>query len=162
MGKIKKSKLSWNPSGSDSNVDYRLYWSDATPVNYNSNFIKLGNVTEVDLPDILDDYEISGESIFLGISAVDKWGNESDIVTLSAPYKLSAPAAPVDLALNPLNYFKITAPKKNAEQDIDIQKQAAEKTDQDVQPNNQRPASKFITTEGKIVDDFTIRKSFEF
>lgn len=164
MGRIKKCKLSWKPSESDVIVDYRLYWSNETPVNYNANFIKLGNITEVNLPDILLAHASSGESIYLGISAVDKGGNESDIILLPEPYKLSVPAAPVDLALTALDEFKITAPReKTGIQDTEMQKQATEKRDQEIQPNDRRPASKFITTEGKIVDDFDtrLRKTFE-
>ncbi len=153
MGKIKKCKLSWKPSDSGPNVEYRLYWSNVTPVGYDSNFIELGNITEVDLPDILKAHESLGGSIYIGISAVDKWENESDIITLSEPYKFSAPAAPADLALIPLNYYKITAPMEKAEnQNTDIQKQVTEKTDREIQSNDQRPTPKHITTEGKIVD----------
>lgn len=164
MSKIKQSKLSWKPSESDPNADYKLYWANATPVSYNSKFIKLGNITEVGLPDILYDNEISGESIYLGISAVDEKGNESDIITLSEPYKLSAPAAPVEIELTALDDFKITTPRENAEnQDVDTQKQATEKADEETHSNGRRSASKFVTTEGKIVDGFnyTLRKKFE-
>ncbi len=165
MGKIKKCKLSWKPPESDPDVDYRLYWSNVSSLSYNSNFIRLGNITEVDLPDILEAHASWGESIYLGISAVDKWGNESDIITLSEPYKLSAPEAPMDFELTPLNYYKITDPRKKAEKEdtdlqkegADLQKQASEKTDQEIQTNNRRPASKFVTKEGKIVDGFDNR-----
>jgi len=165
VSKIKQSKLSWKPSESNPNADYKLYWSNATPVSYNSKFIRLGNITEVGLPDILDDNEISGESIYLGISAVDARGNESDIITLSEPYKLSAPTAPVDLKLTTLNFYKITNEmKRTNNQDTEKQKQVSEKTDQEVRLNYRSPAAKFVTTEGKIVDAFdnAIRKTFEF
>ncbi len=147
MGKIKKCKLSWKPSESDPNVDYRLYWSNLPPVSYDSNFIMLGNTTEVDLPDILLSHESSGELVYLGISVMDKWGNESDIITLSEPFKLSAPSAPVDLALTTLDDFIITAPREKAEiQDTDTQKQANGKTEQEIQSNDWHPASKPITS----------------
>lgn len=156
MGRIKKCKLSWKPSESTLNVDdlyvdYRLYWSNVNPVSYNSNFIKLGNITEVDLPDILIVHESSGELVYLGISAVDKWGNESDIITLSEPYKLSAPAAPVDLTLTTFDDFIFTGQREKTEnQDTEIQKQATEKTEQEIQSNDWHPASKPITD---VLDD---------
>jgi len=166
VGKIRNYKLTWKPSESDLdidnfNVNYRLYWSNLPPVTYNSNFVMLGNVTEVDLPDTLGTHESSGGLIYIGISAVDQWGNESDIITLPEPFKLTAPAAPVDLKLNTLNYFKITAPRGKAEnQDTDRRKRPAEKTDQEIQPNVRRPVGKFIPTEGKIIDAFC--KTFEY
>jgi hypothetical protein len=42
--------------------------------------------------------------------------------------------------------------EKTENQDTDIQKQTTEKTDQEIESNDRRPASKFITTEGRIVD----------
>ena len=164
MGRIKKCKLSWKPSESDLAVDYRLYWSNETPLGYNSNFIILGNITEVNLPDILADHESSGKSIYLGISAVDKEGNESDIITLREPYKLSAPTAPADLSLTSLDDVEMTDPREKAEnKKADIQKQVIEKADQESQANDRRPVSTFITTEGKIIDDFDtrLRKTFK-
>lgn len=141
MGKIKKSKLSWNSSESTLNLDdlyvgYRLYWSNVAQVSYNSNFIELGNITEVDLTDFFAAHELSGGLIYFGVSAVDRWGNESDITSLSEPYKLSPPAAPVDITLTILDDYNITVPVENPEnQDTDIQKQATEKTDQKKEPN---------------------------
>jgi len=160
LGRIKKCKLSWKPSESNLNVDYKLYWSNATPVSYDSNCIKLGSTTEVYLPDILVTHESLGESIYLGISAVDEWGNESDIITLPEPYKLSAPAAPMDLSLTALNDFKFTVPREKAEnQDSGKYKQAAYHKEQDFQSKDRRPAIKSITTEGKIVD--AIKRSLD-
>ena len=164
MGKIRKCKLSWKPSESNCVVGYRMYWSNEGPVTYSSNYIKLGNITEINLPDMFLGIAPSGESIYLGISAVDKMGNESDMIILPEPYYLSVPPAPMDLVLSTLDDFKITEPKEKAEnQDQDRPKPAAQQTDQMTRPDPPRPAAKSITTEGRIVDDFgyRVRKALE-
>ena len=99
MARIKKFKLSWKPSEADLLAGYKLYWSPNGPVDYSSNFIELSKINEVDMPDILVGTALSGESIYLGISAVNGMGNESDIITLSEPYNFSVPPAPEDFAL---------------------------------------------------------------
>lgn len=158
MGKIRKCKLSWKPSESDLMVGYKLYWSNGNQVNYGSNFIKLGNKNEVNLPDVLIGIVPPGETIFLGISAVDKMGNESDIISLSEPYKFSAPPEPADLALATLDDFNITEPKQEAEnQPQAIQTRNTQQSDKESQLNALRPAKKFVTTEGRIVDGFGMK-----
>lgn len=158
MGRIRKCKLSWKPSESRLVAGYRLYWSNETPVNYNANFIELGNVTEVNLPDILMSVAPSEQSVYLGISAVDEAQNESDLILLPEAYYLSVPPAPVDLVLTSLDDFKITKPKTEPENQVhDRQKSDTPPTEQEIQSNPSRPVTKHVTTEGKIVDDFTLR-----
>jgi len=164
MGRINKCKLRWKPSKSDRNVSYRLYWSNAAPVGYKSNFIKLGKVTEVDLPDILIGHGSLGNLIYLGISAVDRWGNESNIKRVSEPYRLSPPVGPVAFAFDSLNYPNDTAPMENRNtRETELQRQAFEKTVQKFQSIRLRPPLKFVTAEGKIVDGFadSFRKTAE-
>lgn len=122
MAKIRKCKLSWNISDSDHIVGYKLYWSTDKTVSYDSNFIDLGNVREVNIPDILDYVPSIGESIFFGIAAVDTNGNESDITTLAEAYKPIAPSAPIDFALDVRDDFDIIEtiqePADQSESDI--------------------------------------------
>jgi len=158
MGRIRKCKLSWKPSESRLVAGYRLYWSNETPVSYNSNFIEIGNVNEVNLPDILMGVAPSGESIYLGISAVDEAKNESDLIFLPESYHLSVPPAPVDLVLTTFDDFKVTKPKIKPEDQVqDRQKSDTPQTEQEIKSNPLRPVTKHVTTEGKIVDDFSIR-----
>ena len=164
MGRIRKHKLSWKPSGSCPVVGYRLYWSNETPVSYDSNFIKLGNIIEVNLPDILLGVAPSEGSFNLGISALDEAGNESDIIFLPESYHLSVPSAPVDLVLTTLDDFKITEPKIKAENQVqDKQKPNSQQTDQEIRLNSFRTGIKSMTTEGKNVDDinYWVRKALE-
>ncbi len=105
MARIRRTKLSWKPSGSELVVSYRLYWSKGQAVSYDANFFELGNVNEVYLPDVLKHIPKYGVSIFLGISAVDQYGNESDITPLNAPYRPIVPAAPKQLLLTDQDAF---------------------------------------------------------
>ena len=155
MGRMRKHKLSWKPSESKRVIGYRLYWSKGTPVNYTSNFVELGNVNEINLPDILSGGVPLGESIHLGISALDESGNESDITLLPEPYQLSMPAAPQGLALTTLDDFGISEMDEKVENpDPEKQKPNPQQADPLTRQESRRPETKFVTTKGSIVDDF--------
>ena len=112
MAKVRRYRLSWKPPGSNLVIGYRLYWSKGESVNYDSNFIELGNVTEVYLPDVLNfdpRYEICA---MLGITALESHGNESDMVILPAPCQITAPSAPKRLLLVTLDEFTVVGPDK--------------------------------------------------
>jgi len=103
MAKIRKRKLSWKLLDSEQVVGYKLYWSKGNEVSYDSSFLELGKVNEVYLPDVLKHIPHYGEPIMLGITTVDKYGNESDITTLAEPYQLIVPPAPVELLLTTMD-----------------------------------------------------------
>jgi hypothetical protein len=94
MAKIKRRRLKWVASNSSQVVGYKLYWSENSELNYDSQWVMLGNVTEI--------------VIEFGVTAVDELGNESDMVTLTAPYQFNVPKAPDDLYLQKLEDFYIT------------------------------------------------------
>ena len=104
MAKIRKCKLSWEVSASDNVIGYKLYWSKAADVSYDSKYIKVGNVTEIALP---DDVTLSDGPVMFGVTAIDKDGNESDMTTMVEPYLLHIPKAPADLSLKPLDEYKL-------------------------------------------------------
>ena len=104
MAKIRKCKLSWEASTSEHVIGYKLYWSKGTEVGYDSKYLKLGNVTEIALP---DDVTLSGGPVMFGVTAIDRDGNESDMVTLGEPYQLQVPEAPLDLSIMPSDEFKL-------------------------------------------------------
>ena len=79
MARIRKIKISWRPSRSDSLSGYILYWSKNKPLDYSSPSVHLGNVTEVVLPDALGTDKIDASPLRFGLTAVDKNENESDI-----------------------------------------------------------------------------------
>jgi hypothetical protein len=68
----------------------------------------LGNVTEIVLPDEVKSFKPNGGPVEFGVTAVDELGNESDMVTLKAPYQFNIPKAPDDLYLQKLEDFSIT------------------------------------------------------
>jgi hypothetical protein len=107
MAKIRRFKLSWKPSASDQIVGYKLYWSKDDSINYDSNFIELGNVCEATIPDVIKYPPPQNVTLRLGISAVDIAGSESDIATLTDNYQVTVPKAPSDLSLKTLDDFAV-------------------------------------------------------
>jgi hypothetical protein len=108
MAKIKRRRLKWVASNSSQVVGYKLYWSENGDLNYDSQWVMLGNVTEIVLPDDVKSFTPNGGPIEFGITAVDELGNESDMVTLMAPYQFNVPKAPDDLYLQKLEDFYVT------------------------------------------------------
>ena len=108
MAKIKRRRLKWVASDSSQVVGYKLYWSENGELNYDSQGVMLGNVTEIVLPDDVKSFKPNGGPIVFGITAVDELGNESDMVTLTAPYQFNVPKAPDDLYLQKLEDFYVT------------------------------------------------------
>ena len=108
MAKIKRRRLKWIASNSSQVVGYKLYWSENGEVNYDSQGVMLGNITEIVLPDDVKSFSPNGGPIEFGVTAVDELGNESDMVTLTAPYQFNVPKAPDDLYLQKLEDFYIT------------------------------------------------------
>lgn len=101
MAKIKKRKLRWEASISPQVVGYKLYWAVDDAVHYGSESIVVGNVTELVLPDDILDFRPSDGPVTFAIAALDEVGNESDLITLTAPYQFSAPQAPEDFWMEP-------------------------------------------------------------
>lgn|GEM_PF-1929774 len=98
MAKIKKRKLKWTASESAQVVGYKLYWAEGGEhVGYDSPCAKMGNVTEVVLPDDVAAFAPESSPVEFGIAAVDELGNESDLITVSAPYQFNVPHAPDEL-----------------------------------------------------------------
>ena len=116
MAKIKRRKLKWIASDSSQVVGYKLYWSEDGAVNYDSNCAVLGNVTEIVLPDDVNSFTPNGGPIEFAITALDELGNESDMITLRAPYQFNVPKAPEDLYIQKLDDFFINR-QPNAEDD---------------------------------------------
>lgn len=97
MAKIKKRKICWEASTSPQVIGYKLYWAVGNAVNYDCESISVGNVTELVFPDEVASFAPCDGSVEFAVAAVDELGNESDLITLSAPYQFSVPQAPKDL-----------------------------------------------------------------
>lgn len=158
MAKIRKCKLSWEASDSDHVIGYKLYWSKTMDVSYDSKYIKIGNVTEIALP---DDVTLSEGPVMFGVTAVDKDGNESDMTTIGEPYQLQIPKAPTGLSLKPLDEYKLVGvPKREPNELRNV-------TDISPEPNDSEdPLAQAIETNGysppakmKYYDDVGYRKT---
>ena len=99
MARVRKRKVSWNPSNASGVTGYKLYWAVGKEVNYDCDFAELGDVTEIILPDGVPSFPIVAGDMELGVVAVDHIGNESDMTKLSAPFDFTAPEAPTGLAV---------------------------------------------------------------
>ena len=108
MAKIKRRRLKWVASSSPQVVGYKLYWSQDGDLNYDSQWLMLGNVTEIVLPDDVKSFKPNGGAVEFGITAVDELGNESDMITLKEPYQFNIPKEPDELYLQKLEDFSIT------------------------------------------------------
>lgn len=149
MAKLKKRKLCWKASDSQQVVGYRLYWQEGGKVGYESPSTALGNVTEIILPDDVDGFLPKGDPIEFGIAAVDELGNESDLVTLQAPYQFKTPSAPEELWIEPLNEFHT----KGAEAEVD---RAGESKAQLVENGDAKVANEASTSPGAVKDETTL------
>lgn len=141
MAKIKKRKLSWTPSSSSQVVGYKIYWAESEALDYNSSCEMLGNVTEIILPDGVASFNPEGGPVTIGITAVDELGNESDMITLAAPYQFNVPKAPDELYLNTMDDYCISnvEPNESGEPDeeeaIEPLKSVAEPEESSVRDN---------------------------
>ena len=119
MAKIKRRKLKWIASDSSQVVGYKLYWSENGAVHYDSQCAMLGNITEIILPDDVNSFTPNGDPIEFGVTALDELGNESDMITLKAPYQFNVPKAPEDLYMQKLDDFCITRRPNDEDDRVD-------------------------------------------
>ena len=121
MAKMKKRKLCWKASDSFQVVGYKLYWSEGGIPDYDSNCEMLGNVSEIILPDDVASFEPKSGPITFGITAIDELGNESDMVTMAAPYQFNVPKAPDNLHMQTLNnYYTSNAQQGESTDDKEV------------------------------------------
>jgi len=83
VSKTKKKRIRWSRSPSLNVVGYRLYWAVLGEVSYDSEFIEIGDRTEVILPDQVPPLQHVCGEVALGIAALTRNGNESDMVRFS-------------------------------------------------------------------------------
>jgi len=97
VGRVRKKRIRWEPSGAGEITGYKLYWSKDAPVDYSSPSAYLGNVTEVILPDGVPSFPgITGE-VNLGITAIDSAGNESAMIGITTRLNFTIPEAPTKI-----------------------------------------------------------------
>jgi len=97
VSKIKRKRIRWNRSSSPNVVGYRLYWEVVGELSYDSEFIEIGDRTEVILPDQVPLlHHVHGE-VALGITALNRDGNESDMVRFSVHFDSPVQGVPAGL-----------------------------------------------------------------
>jgi hypothetical protein len=94
VGRIRKKRIRWEPSGAKETTGYKLYWSKDEPVNFGSASAYLGNVTEVILPDGVPSFPLVAGEVNLGITAIDSAGNESAMIEITARLNFMIPEPP--------------------------------------------------------------------
>ena len=94
VGRIRKKRIRWEPSGAGGVTGYKLYWSKDAPLNYGSQSAYLGNVTEVVLPDGVPEFPAITGEVNLGITSVDAAGNESAMIEITTRLNFTIPEAP--------------------------------------------------------------------
>jgi hypothetical protein len=98
-GKARRKIVSWKPSTNTDVSGYRLYWAMGKQVNYDSQYIELGNITDVTLPDDIPSLVQQAGDIQVGVTAISQAGNESDMTVLSAFIDFRLPEAPQNLEI---------------------------------------------------------------
>jgi hypothetical protein len=93
-GKIKSKRIRWHRSSSAEVIKYRLYWSLDGEVGYDSQYVEFGNVSEARLPEGIPSFPLITGVLRLGITALSKAGNESDMAKVSASVDFAVPDAP--------------------------------------------------------------------
>jgi len=98
MARIQRQRVKWDP-GSDA-VIHRVYISQEEPT-YDSPYAEFEMpVTEIILPEGFP-YPIGEGDFYVGVSALDDLGNETDIVIVSTPFDFSPPGAPSNIIIEP-------------------------------------------------------------
>lgn len=93
-GKIKRKRIRWYRSPGTEVVKYRLYWSAEGEVDYDSQYVELGNVADAILPDDIPSFPLITGTVYLGITALSQAGNESDMTKITASLDFTVPEAP--------------------------------------------------------------------
>ena len=99
MGKIRSKVVRWQPSETP-DVTYRLYWATCRPVANNLDYVDVGTVLEVTLPDDIPSFPLVAGKFVLGVSAIGPSGNESDITTVIGGIDFTIPGAPRNLRVD--------------------------------------------------------------
>jgi hypothetical protein len=95
--KTKKKRIRWTPSSSPTVVGYRLYWAVVGEVSYDSEFIGIADRTEVVLPDEVPSLRHARGVVALSITAINREGNESDMVRFTVNFDSPVKEGPAGL-----------------------------------------------------------------
>lgn len=99
MAKVLNKTFSWTVSNSPDVVGHNVYVKTGTvaPTYTDLKQYYALPVASVNLPDGFTGFPLFDGDYMIGVSAVDDWGNESDIVSIKSPFDFIAPNAPTNL-----------------------------------------------------------------
>lgn len=101
MAKILNKKFQWTASNSPDVVGHNVYVkTGTTALAYTDpkTYVAMP-VVELNLPDGFPGFPLFDGDFMVGVTGVDDWGNESDIVSISRPFDFIAPNAPTNLSV---------------------------------------------------------------
>ncbi|MBN2033830.1 MAG: hypothetical protein JW836_11180 [Deltaproteobacteria bacterium] len=97
--RMKRRRVSWNPSLSPDVVGYRIYWAVNKSVSYDADFSNVGCTTSLILPDDVPHFPLTVGRVEIGITALNRSGNESDMTIVAAFIDFSRPDVPLNLKI---------------------------------------------------------------
>jgi hypothetical protein len=97
--RISRKRISWNPSSSPGVSGYRIYWAVNGKVGYDSDFADVGLVTALRLPDDVPSFPHVTSPMEIGVTALSRSGNESDMTIVSAFVDFARPEMPCNLKI---------------------------------------------------------------
>jgi len=100
--RVRRRKISWDPSPSPDVIGYRVYWAANERVSYDSDFVDVGQVTAIVLPDDVPVFPRMRGKMEIGVTAVSRSGNESDMGIVEAFFDFTRPGMPLHLRIEML------------------------------------------------------------
>jgi hypothetical protein len=97
--RVRKRRISWDPPPSPEVIGYRMYWALNQNVSYNSQFIYIGQKTALILPDDVPSFPRVAGQMEIGITALSRSGNESDMCIVKACMDFTRPGMTSNLKI---------------------------------------------------------------
>jgi len=92
--RVRRRRISWDPSPSPDLAGYRIYWAVNERVGYGSDFADVGQATAIVLPDDVPAFPRMKGHMEIGVTAVSMGGNESDMAVAEAFMDFTRPGMP--------------------------------------------------------------------
>lgn len=100
--RVRKRRISWDPSPSPDLAGYRVYWAESGSVGYDSDFADVGQATSLVLPDDIPSIPRVAGPMEIGITALGLSGNESDMCIVGTFVDFTRPGMPFYLRIETL------------------------------------------------------------
>jgi hypothetical protein len=97
--RMNRKRISWDASPSPDVVGYRIYWAANKIVDFDSDFGDVGHVTSLTLPNDVPAFPRVTGRMEIGITALSRSGNESDMCTVAVFVDFARPHTPMNLKI---------------------------------------------------------------